>query len=203
MSPQTGPARADVSVKSEASYRSPPSSLSDTSQHDVEEGRGRKQDRDRSSTAKAEDESGDDKQVGSNGTNGKPRKRKRSRKGLEKNFACSQLGCGKSYSRAEHLYRHHLNREQEPVLSDRIRLLMLLKMHRKRYMSVITLAASANLYDRIYALDTRRDILLVAHTSNAKTAYYRDLTTRLRRLWALAGIGNHQVQSSSSQKHSD
>ncbi|KAL9124194.1 MAG: hypothetical protein Q9217_006454, partial [Psora testacea] len=80
-----------------------------TSQHDAEDPRGRRQERDRSSTAKAEDDSGDEKQDGDDGTDGKPRKRKRSRKGLEKSFACPQLGCGKSYSRAEHLYRHQLN----------------------------------------------------------------------------------------------
>ena len=38
------------------------------------------------------------------------RKRRRSRKGLEKKFDCKHDGCGKSYSRAEHLYRHELNR---------------------------------------------------------------------------------------------
>lgn len=38
------------------------------------------------------------------------RKRKRSRKGGEKKYLCPQDGCGKSYSRAEHLYRHQLNR---------------------------------------------------------------------------------------------
>jgi hypothetical protein len=34
---------------------------------------------------------------------GNPRKRRRSRKGLDKKFECSEEGCGKSYSRAEHL----------------------------------------------------------------------------------------------------
>jgi hypothetical protein len=32
-----------------------------------------------------------------------PRKRRRSRKGLDKRFECTAEGCGKSYSRAEHL----------------------------------------------------------------------------------------------------
>lgn len=31
------------------------------------------------------------------------RKRRRSRKGLDKRFECTTPGCGKSYSRAEHL----------------------------------------------------------------------------------------------------
>lgn len=55
-----------------------------------------------------------------NGTAGGPlsssaepqtRKRRRSRKGLDKKFECPQQGCGKAYSRAEHLYRHQLNRK--------------------------------------------------------------------------------------------
>ncbi|KAF7562511.1 hypothetical protein G7046_g1625 [Stylonectria norvegica] len=40
---------------------------------------------------------------------GPSRKRRRSRKGLDKRFECPAEGCGKSYSRAEHLYRHQLN----------------------------------------------------------------------------------------------
>jgi hypothetical protein len=39
----------------------------------------------------------------SSGTDGPSRKRRRSRKGLDKKFECPQEGCGKSYSRAEHL----------------------------------------------------------------------------------------------------
>jgi len=97
--------------KGEAPYKSPPTSLSDQSQPDGESFRGRRQERERSSTARAEDDSGDDKEGGTEASNGKNRKRKRSRKGLEKNFPCPQQGCGKSYSRAEHLYRHQLNRK--------------------------------------------------------------------------------------------
>ena len=99
-------------IKTEASCKSPPSSVSDNSQQDGEDFRGRRQDRDRSMTAKEEEESGDEKESGTGASgNGKPRKRKRSRKGLDKNFPCPHQGCGKSYSRAEHLYRHQLNRK--------------------------------------------------------------------------------------------
>ncbi|KAH6659828.1 fungal-specific transcription factor domain-containing protein [Truncatella angustata] len=45
----------------------------------------------------------------SNDEEGPNRKRRRSRKGLDKKFECPSEGCGKSYSRAEHLYRHQLN----------------------------------------------------------------------------------------------
>lgn len=37
-------------------------------------------------------------------SDGPARKRRRSRKGLSKRFECKEVGCGKSYSRAEHLY---------------------------------------------------------------------------------------------------
>lgn len=40
----------------------------------------------------------------SNTEEGPNRKRRRSRKGLDKKFECPHEGCGKSYSRAEHLY---------------------------------------------------------------------------------------------------
>lgn len=46
---------------------------------------------------------GDDGAHSSN-SEGPARKRRRSRKGLDKKFECPEKGCGKSYSRAEHLY---------------------------------------------------------------------------------------------------
>ena len=38
--------------------------------------------------------------------------RRRGRDEHEKRFECTHEGCGKGYSRAEHLHRHQLNREQ-------------------------------------------------------------------------------------------
>ncbi|KAI9645668.1 hypothetical protein NHQ30_006410 [Ciborinia camelliae] len=49
------------------------------------------------------------------GDDGLSRKRRRSRKGLDKKFECSTEGCGKSYSRAEHLYRHQLNHKPKQI----------------------------------------------------------------------------------------
>ncbi|OBT96142.1 hypothetical protein VE01_06940 [Pseudogymnoascus verrucosus] len=56
---------------------------------------------------------------GGDGTDGPEgaRKRRRSRKGLDKKFECPQGGCGKSYSRAEHLYRHQLNHTPKQIYS--------------------------------------------------------------------------------------
>jgi len=71
--------------------------------------RGRRRSRLASATAKdkeggdrasPDDDGADDH---SSGTEGPSRKRRRSRKGLDKKFECPQEGCGKSYSRAEHL----------------------------------------------------------------------------------------------------
>lgn len=42
---------------------------------------------------------------------GESGKKRRVSKALEKKYACPQDGCGKSYSRAEHLHRHQLNRK--------------------------------------------------------------------------------------------
>ncbi|KAL2147794.1 hypothetical protein VTI28DRAFT_5566 [Corynascus sepedonium] len=57
---------------------------------------------------------GDDGAHSSN-SEGPARKRRRSRKGLDKKFECPEKGCGKSYSRAEHLYRHQLNHNPKQV----------------------------------------------------------------------------------------
>ncbi|KAK3991314.1 fungal-specific transcription factor domain-containing protein [Cladorrhinum sp. PSN332] len=64
-----------------------------------------------------EDGDGDGGGDGAHSSNseGPARKRRRSRKGLDKKFECPEKGCGKSYSRAEHLYRHQLNHNPKQV----------------------------------------------------------------------------------------
>lgn len=92
--------------------KSPTTSSSDDSQNETESSRGRRQDRRSTTIGKTEGGSGGEQAEGpETPQNGKPRKRKRSRKGLDKKFDCPHKGCGKSYSRAEHLYRHQLNRK--------------------------------------------------------------------------------------------
>lgn len=72
---------------------------------DRDDNRGRRRER--------EEADGDHNGEGNDGgeATGSSRKRRRSRKGLDKKFECPHEGCGKSYSRAEHLYRHQLNRK--------------------------------------------------------------------------------------------
>ncbi|KAF2098906.1 hypothetical protein NA57DRAFT_39777 [Rhizodiscina lignyota] len=65
-----------------------------------------------------ENEDGEEEmdQGGPEGTSmGSSKKRRRSRKGLDKKFECPHEGCGKSYSRAEHLYRHQLNHNPKQI----------------------------------------------------------------------------------------
>jgi hypothetical protein len=52
---------------------------------------------------------GDERHANSSNSDGGPsRKRRRSRKGLDKKFECPEKDCGRSYSRAEHLYEPYL-----------------------------------------------------------------------------------------------
>ena len=176
MSLQSASTNAVASVKSESSYKSPPSSLSDLSQHEAEGSRGRRQDRERSSTAKADEDSCDEKENGA-GTlaNGKPRKRKRSRKGLDKNFPCPHHGCGKSYSRAEHLYRHQLNRKFNftPIFLCSTAFDDLEKILRKKYTFAISRDASGNLCGKICVRDIGNGILLVDRIYKERSPMYR------------------------------
>lgn len=72
----------------------------------TDESRGRRRNRE---GLNADDDEQSGGQDGYEGV-GNSKKRRRSRKGLDKKFECPHEGCGKSYSRAEHLYRHQLNR---------------------------------------------------------------------------------------------
>ena len=73
--------------------------------------RGRRQSERESGRRDNDDNVTADDTCGTIGTSrSKQRKRKRSRKGIDNKFDCPYKLCGKSYSRAEHLYRHQLNR---------------------------------------------------------------------------------------------
>ena len=77
-----------------------------TTNSPTDESRGRRRNRE---GLAAEDGEQNGNHDGAEGV-GNSKKRRRSRKGLDKKFECPHEGCGKSYSRAEHLYRHQLNR---------------------------------------------------------------------------------------------
>ena len=111
MSPQPLSKRPAHSTKEDKPRTSSASSGSDGSPPNVENG-ATKQERDSDGEVAVVDAlSGDEQQdSGTKAANG-DKKRKRGRKGLDKKYLCPQDGCGKSYSRAEHLYRHQLNRE--------------------------------------------------------------------------------------------
>jgi hypothetical protein len=47
----------------------------------------------------------------------KPKKKRKIIKNSDKKYQCPQPDCGKAYSRAEHLYRHQLNRMSSGVES--------------------------------------------------------------------------------------
>ena len=76
-------------------------------QHEDDPQRGRRRSRsaDKDIDGNESDQAGegDTKNGNSSNSDGPVRKRRRSRKGLDKKFECPTEGCGKSYSRAEHL----------------------------------------------------------------------------------------------------
>lgn len=96
--------------------------------------------------------------VDEDSSNARPVKRKRTAsKPRDKRYECPQEGCDKSYSRAEHLYRHQLNREYKAV-GFSIKLLMRLQTLRSRS-SIVTLRDVIGiLFARISAPDIERDI---------------------------------------------
>lgn len=87
-----------------------------------DENRGRRRTRDDEHADERDNQDDGDDDGDGDGPLGSSRKRRRSRKGLDKKFECPHEGCGKSYSRAEHLYRHQLNRKLCPgfVASEKL-----------------------------------------------------------------------------------
>lgn len=106
MHPQLPPQLPTLSQIMETTSGAPP--LLPLSPDGDESSRGRRRDRDEAYGQPAGD--GGDGGDGGDAA-GSSRKRRRSRKGQDKKFECPHEGCGKSYSRAEHLYRHQLNRK--------------------------------------------------------------------------------------------
>jgi hypothetical protein len=87
----------------------PPKGLGPSSPEE-ERSRGRRRSRELETDGDTKMTDGDEKDDSITGP-GRTRKRRRSRKGLDKKFECGHEDCTKSYSRAEHLHRHQLNRK--------------------------------------------------------------------------------------------
>ncbi len=45
------------------------------------------------------------------------KRRKKAKANADKKYECKHEDCGKTYSRAEHLYRHQLNRKRKQTLN--------------------------------------------------------------------------------------
>ena len=94
------PASSTTMAPAQDGKGSPPPNL----QQEIEPERGRRRSRSDGKDLDGHDnDHGDDGQANSSNSDGPARKRRRSRKGLDKKFECPWEGCGKSYSRAEHL----------------------------------------------------------------------------------------------------
>ncbi|KAK0630644.1 fungal-specific transcription factor domain-containing protein [Bombardia bombarda] len=95
----------------------PPHNIKQEDDHERGRPRSRSEDKDVDglNIDDAEDGDADGNNGNSSNSEGPARKRRRSRKGLDKKFECPEKGCGKSYSRAEHLYRHQLNHNPKQV----------------------------------------------------------------------------------------
>lgn len=92
------PASSSMMVTQDRQTTSPPELKTE---YDGERGRRRSRSPDNEGDDQGGD--GDGNPAHSSNSEGPTRKRRRSRKGLDKKFECPHEGCGKSYSRAEHL----------------------------------------------------------------------------------------------------
>lgn len=107
------------------------------------------------------DEVDDNQDNSSNAEEGPSRKRRRSRKGLDKKFECPQDGCGKSYSRAEHLFVTFSlsppNLQTLELTHMVLAIAISLTTTPSKYTNVIFQNAIGNLFDSTYAIDTKND----------------------------------------------
>ena len=181
MGPPTSSVHGVQPLQNRSSGKSPATSTSDESHNEAEDSRGRRQDR--RSTTVGKTDGGSDGAENATGPetslNGKPRKRKRSRKGLDKKFDCPFEGCGKSYSRAEHLYRHQLNRESDHCDRPPCLALHYIDSHeqtiRNRSTNATTTTASVLLSGRTCARATGRGTRIAARICNGITVIYTTL----------------------------
>lgn len=90
-----------------------------------------------------------------------PKKRRRVVKpNPDKKFECKHEGCGKSYSRAEHLYRHQLNRKLYFHVVSASLTPFEQTLQRPSF-AVTTQTVTGTLFGRTYAFVTESDIQLM------------------------------------------
>jgi len=114
-------------------------------------------------------------------TGGIPRKRRRSRKGLDKKFDCPHESCGKSYSRAEHLYRHQLNRKYQGH-DVKYAVLTVSQIRPRQSTTVISLTAVGISYAKISVLATVIGTPLEVHNCRERTCFRSLPASVLRQL---------------------
>jgi hypothetical protein len=77
----------------------------------VEDARAPRADEEDDSRPRHDEDPDADHEIEADGADGKRRRKKRRIiQNSDRKYCCSEEGCGKKYSRAEHLYRHQLNR---------------------------------------------------------------------------------------------
>lgn len=109
LTPHAVHVKAHMSTSSVSSQNASPgheaaSSIGRRIKHEVHErGRRRRRSMEHDGDDLDVDVDDEDGKGASSNSDGRSRKRRRSRKGLDKKFECPHEGCGKSYSRAEHL----------------------------------------------------------------------------------------------------
>jgi hypothetical protein len=104
----------------------------------------------------------------------KPKKKRRVVKISDKKYECPHPECGKAYSRAEHLYRHQLNRTYHIDIITRVmssQVLTLLQTRRSRSIIATFQDATAALSAQTSALDTRNAIQLKGLIYSEKTRF--------------------------------
>lgn len=116
----SGPISAEESPSSGPSSSSGPSYEYQSQQlqyqqRSLSQGKPRGRERDREPEPSMEINHGNGSGQLSSSAEAPSRKRRRSRKGLDKKFECPHPGCGRTYSRAEHLYRHQLNHQPKQI----------------------------------------------------------------------------------------
>jgi len=112
------------------------------------------------------------------------KKRRRTAKpNSDRKFECKHEGCGKSYSRAEHLYRHQLNRKL--IRLGALPFLTILQTLQKTFIGVTIQIAIDISSDRISVFDIGKDTPLMAPSYTRGTAMlkrWQIRTTYLRHL---------------------